>query len=108
MKNYARMYLQENKWIVLFMTILFLTGIIFGAILVNSMSFVQKEEVYFHLQQYFMLVKENEPFDYGELFRRSYFTHAKYLFILFILGLTIIGLPIIWVLLFMKGLIVGF
>lgn len=108
MKTIFRNYIRANKWIVLFMSILFLTGVVFGAIIVNSMSFVQKEDVFFHLQQYFTLVKENKEIDHWELFRRSYFFHVKYLFILFILGMTIIGLPIIWVLLFMKGLIVGF
>src|SRR5699024_12217023 len=32
----------------------------------------------------------------------------KYLILLFILGLTIIGLPAIWILIFSKGLVIGF
>src|SRR5690606_4529411 len=34
--------------------------------------------------------------------------HAKYLIILFLLGLSVIGLPLVWVLLYVKGLVIGF
>src|SRR5690625_5989422 len=40
--------------------------------------------------------------------KRCFIYHLNYLLLLFILGLTIIGLPIIWVLIFIKGLVVGF
>src|SRR5699024_765910 len=41
-------------------------------------------------------------------FNSSLFYHMKYLLLLFILGLSVIGLPVVWILLFFKGLVVGF
>lgn len=47
MYNYralAANHVKTHATIYLFMIILFLTGIVFGAIIVNSMNFVQKQD----------------------------------------------------------------
>ncbi|WP_405101315.1 stage II sporulation protein M [Oceanobacillus sp. FSL H7-0719] len=100
LKNYSIIYL--------FMIILFLSGIIFGAVIVNSMNFVQKEDLFFYLERFFNYTIEEQAVDKFTLFKESFFFHLKYLALLFVLGLSIIGLPIIWILLFIKGLVVGF
>src|SRR5690625_6911377 len=38
----------------------------------------------------------------------SFLLHVKGLLLLFTLGLTVIGLPLVWILIFMKGLAIGF
>lgn len=101
-------HVKENMTIYVFMTILFLTGIIFGAITVNSMSFIQKQDLFFHLDRYFTQLNGEETIASKDILKRSFFFHLKYLFILFILGLTIIGLPVVWAMIFIKGLVVGF
>lgn len=108
MKEWIRSFVIENKFLLFFMTVLFMTGIIFGAILVNSMSFIQKQEVFFQLEQYFTLMKESATVQHGDVLKRSFFFHMKYLFILCVLGMTIIGIPVIFMLIFIKGLVVGF
>lgn len=90
------------------MIILFLTGIIFGAIIVNSMNFVQKQDLYFYLERYFGQIVSGEKIENMTILMSSFFYHAKYLLLLFVLGLSVIGLPVVWVLLFLKGLVVGF
>ncbi len=40
-------HVREHATIYIFMTILFLTGIIFGAVIVNSMNFIQKQDLFF-------------------------------------------------------------
>ncbi|ASN05452.1 stage II sporulation protein M [Virgibacillus necropolis] len=99
-KKYATIYL--------FMLVLFLTGVIFGAVIVNSMNFVQKQDLFFYLERFFEKIAGSQEIDNGEIMKDSFFYHAKYLLLLFILGLSVIGLPIVWVLLFLKGLVVGF
>lgn len=90
------------------MTILFLTGIVFGAVIVNSMNFIQKQDLYFHLERYFHQLINGQLIPNKDIFIKSFFHHAKMLFLLFFLGLSVIGLPIVWVLIFIKGLVVGF
>lgn len=99
-KKYATIYL--------FMLVLFLTGVIFGAVIVNSMGFVQKQDLFFYLEQFFEKIAGSKEIENGEILTSSFFYHAKYLLLLFILGLSVIGLPIVWILLFLKGLVVGF
>jgi len=110
------MYIQQSIWahmkqhmmIYLFMVILFITGIIFGAITVNSMTFIQKQDLFFHLDKYFMQVNTEEAIYSKDILKRSFFFHVKYLCLLFLLGITIIGIPAVWLLIFIKGVVIGF
>src|SRR5690625_6484851 len=86
-----------------FIIFLFLTGIIFGAFIVNSMNFIQKQDLFFHLEQFFGQIATQKIMTHSDIFKQSFFYHLKYLLFLFILGISIIGLPLIWILLFLKG-----
>lgn len=101
-------HLKEHVTIYLFMIILFLTGIIFGAIIVNSMNFVQKQDLFFYLERFFTQIVEGQSIEKTLILRDAFLYHTKYLIILFLLGLSVIGLPLVWVLLYVKGLVVGF
>src|SRR5690625_2855557 len=101
-------HLQQHGTIYIFMIGLFLMGIIFGSVIVNSMNFIQKEDLYFYLSQFFeQIVDESAP-SFGAIFKNSYFFHLKYLLLIYVLGLSIIGLPLVWILVFLKGLFIGF
>ncbi|SHF58530.1 stage II sporulation protein M [Ornithinibacillus halophilus] len=101
-------HFNEHATIYIFMIILFLTGIIFGAILVNSMSFAQKQDLIFYLERFFGRISNEQSIDKVTILKDSFLYHIKFLLILFLLGLSVIGLPVVWVLLFIKGLVVGF
>ncbi|MFA1821614.1 stage II sporulation protein M [Virgibacillus oceani] len=101
-------HIKEHSTIYIFMTILFLTGIIFGAILVNSMNFVQKQDLFFYLEQFFGQITDNQTMESHAILKDSFLFHIKYLVLIFVLGLSVIGLPFVWILLFIKGLVVGF
>ena len=47
------MHIREHSSIYLFVIVLFLMGVIFGAVVVNSLSFTQKEDLYYYLSQFF-------------------------------------------------------
>lgn len=107
-KSQITNHLREHVTIYLFMIILFLTGVIFGAIIVNSMNFIQKQDLFFYLERYFGQITTVEPIENKTILMSSFLFHVKYLLLLFVLGLTVIGLPIVLILLFAKGLVVGF
>src|SRR5699024_7462530 len=96
-------HIKEHMTIYVFMVILFLTGIIFGAIIVNSMNFVQKQDLFFYVDRFFGQIIDHRAIAQQEIFKSSLFYHMKYLLLLFILGLSVVG-----ILLFFKGLVVGF
>ncbi|QGH34852.1 stage II sporulation protein M [Gracilibacillus salitolerans] len=94
--------------IYIFTIILFITGIIFGAIIVNSMTFIQKQDLFFYLERFFLGFLQDGDISKQSLFKNAAFYHIQFLSLLFFLGLAVIGLPIIWVLLFVKGVAIGF
>lgn len=111
MKIYRKLiheHMRENMTVYLFISTLLIIGIIFGAIIVNSMNFIQKQELYFHLEQFFRQINLEEAANRNDIFIKSFYFHLKYLTLLFFLGLTIIGMPFIWILIFLKGLVIGF
>ncbi|MDQ0205770.1 stage II sporulation protein M [Alkalicoccobacillus murimartini] len=101
-------HVEENKTIYLFTTVLFLIGIVFGAIIVNSLNLTQKNDLYMYLSQFFVQVQDGRIAGSKEIFSQSYAHYGKYFALMWILGLSLIGLPIILVLLFLKGVVVGF
>lgn len=107
-QNVVATHFREHSSIYLFVVVLFLMGVIFGAIVVNSLSFTQKEDLYYYLSQFFSQVSNEEVAAANDLFRQSFFHNMKFIGLMCILGISIIGLPIILILLFMKGMVIGF
>lgn len=101
-------HIQENSSLYIFVSVLLLMGVIFGAILVNSLQVNQKQDLSFYLSRFFGQVSNGEFAVASEMFRESYFAQLKYIGFIWILGISIIGLPLIFILLFFKGVVVGF
>ncbi len=107
-QNVAANYFREHSSIFLFVVILFLMGVIFGAVVVNSLSFTQKEDLFSYLSQFFGQVSDGKVAAANDLFRQSFFHNSKFIGLMWVLGISIIGLPVILILLFIKGMVVGF
>ncbi|MFS0751514.1 stage II sporulation protein M [Oceanobacillus sp. 1P07AA] len=102
-------HFKQHATIYIFMTILFLTGIVFGAVIVNSMDVVQKQDLFFYLERFFIqTTEEGSTLNNRDILWQSFFYHIKYLGLMFIFALSVIGLPIVWILIFIKGMVVGF
>src|SRR5690625_3119750 len=107
-RSQLHQHFQEYATIYIFMIILFLNCIVFGAIIVNSMSFMQKQDLFFYLERFFNQITADQQVEGKSIFVSSFFYHIRYLLLLCLLGLSVIGLPLVWILLFLKGLVVGF
>ncbi|QXE00336.1 stage II sporulation protein M [Terribacillus sp. DMT04] len=101
-------HVRQHATSYLFMLVLFLIGIVFGAIVVNSMNFTQKEDLFYYLERFFSQLQQGQTMSKQEILQSSFLSHIKFLLFLYVLGLSIIGIPIIWMLLFSKGLMMGF
>ncbi|MGG0716616.1 stage II sporulation protein M [Robertmurraya massiliosenegalensis] len=101
-------HFREHSSIYLFVVVLFLMGVIFGAIVVNSLSLTQKEDLFYYLSQFFGQVSDGKVAEPYDLLLQSFFHNSKFVGLMWILGVSIIGLPVILVLLFIKGMVVGF
>ncbi|RWZ60197.1 stage II sporulation protein M [Halobacillus fulvus] len=101
--------LKAHTNLLVFIFVLFIMGMVFGAIIVNSMNFVQKQDLFFYLSQFFEQSLTPGGGSRGAaLWKDSILYHLKYMILLFLLGISVIGMPVITVLLFIKGLVIGF
>ncbi|MGA9288099.1 MAG: stage II sporulation protein M [Anaerobacillus sp.] len=107
-KQVISAHLSDHLSIYTFIAVLFLMGIVFGAVIVNSLSLTQKEELTVYLSRFFGQVSEGQFATSSEMFHQSLTHYVKYISLMWLLGLTIIGLPIVLIMLFLKGIVVGF
>jgi stage II sporulation protein M len=107
-QNVVATHFREHSSIYLFIIVLFLMGVIFGAVVVNSLSFTQKEDLFYYLSQFFGEVSNGKIANSDELFLQSFLHNSKYVGLMVLLGISIIGLPVILIILFLKGIVVGF
>ncbi|MBP1933535.1 stage II sporulation protein M [Ammoniphilus resinae] len=102
------LHVKENISLYLFTIVLFTMGVCFGAVIVNSLEQQQKHDLMNYLGQFFTEFKQGTNVDPQTAFQQSFGQYIKYVGFMWILGLSIIGLPIILIMVFLKGLVVGF
>lgn len=83
-------------------------GVICGAIIVNSLSFTQKEDLLYYISKFFGQVADGEIATSHQILIGSISHNIKYIGMIWVLGVSIIGLPLILLLLFLKGTVIGF
>ncbi|CAJ1002936.1 MULTISPECIES: stage II sporulation protein M [Bacillales] len=101
-------YAREHQSLYWFTIVLFAMGIIFGAVIVNSLPLSQRQELFGFLQYFFNTLGSQGIPEPTAHFQQAFGHYAKTVGILWMLGLSIIGLPMILLLLFLKGVVVGF
>ncbi|WP_158735241.1 stage II sporulation protein M [Alteribacillus sp. YIM 98480] len=91
-----------------FSLILLFMGVIFGAVLVNSLSLPLKNDLYYYLQQFLTQFESGTDITARQIFLQSISHHAGYIGLMWVLGLSVAGVPFILILLFLKGVVSGF
>ena len=101
-------HIRENSSMYTFIAVLFLMGVICGSVIVNSLSFSQKEDLLYYLTRFFGQVENQSIADSAQLLKGSIMHNLQFIGLIWILGISIIGLPLILLLLFLKGVVIGF
>lgn len=101
-------HFQANRPIYFFMTGLFGMGLLFGAIIVNALPANIKSDLGTYLTHFFKEMSVGQNLSPDLIFSERTGYYIKYVIFLWILGFTIIGLPILFVLIFLKGFVMGF
>lgn len=96
---------NSNRYFFLFMA--FVIGIAAGAFTVNGLSAMQREELNNYFQGFLQLL-DNQPVNSEELLKISLIENAKLVLILWLLGVSIIGIPFIFVVMGIRGFVTGF
>ncbi|TCS84074.1 stage II sporulation protein M [Tepidibacillus fermentans] len=103
-------YVKQHFSLYIFTIILFIMGVIYGSLIIQSLSSNQKQEMIGYLSQFFHGLTSNGDavFSTKVALKQVIFEHLKYLGMIWFLGLSIIGMPLILILIFMKGFVIGF
>lgn len=91
-----------------FVSVLFVVGVIFGALMVNALTLEQQQELAQDVDQYVQLMNDGIGSGAAHSFWDRFFFHSKWLLLLWLLGITVVGIPGVLALNFLKGALVGF
>lgn len=108
LNNNVYSYMRDNSALYIFSTVLFIMGVVYGSLIIKSLSYNQEQELINYLSDFFYNISIGEWQNSKVAFQQILFDDVKYLLLIWFLGLSIIGMPIIFLIIFMKGLVVGF
>jgi len=107
-KSPLGLYLKDHLPLYLFVFVLFGTGVVFGAVMVNALTLEQKQQLAQHMSYFFSTVEQGGGFNEAQSFEQALSLNLKWIVLIWLLGLSIVGLPLIFALDFLKGVLVGF
>jgi len=101
-----RQHLEEHFVSYFFVLVLFAVGVIFGAIAVKALTFSQKQDLLAFLQQFFassMVVPNGSA-----VFLQTLTANLQLAGLIWLMGLVVFGLPLVIILVFLQGFVLGF
>ncbi|MGE5560083.1 MAG: stage II sporulation protein M [Chloroflexota bacterium] len=102
-------YLRANTGVYVFCIVIFTVGACFGALAIRALSAVQKAELIDYLQVFLRgLANTGEPVAGAAVLQQALATHWKTAGFIWLLGLTVIGLPAVALVVFTRGFVIGF
>lgn len=90
----------------LFVGVLIAVGAVFGALVVNALSLEQQQNLSDELSAYLGGNAATAPA--ADIFRDRFFFHLKWLALIWVLGISVVGSPLVLALDFLKGVLIGF
>jgi stage II sporulation protein M len=97
----------KGQRIYLFLLIIFIIGVIFGSIFITILSDTDKSTVTTQITSFFDQIQSNK-IDYLGALKNSATSNLIYIVVIWLLGISVIGIPIIILMMFLKGFIIGF
>lgn len=102
-------YSRRRVFIYAFLVVVFIMGAVAGSIAVHTLSEQQKEELLTYLQGFFRSLGADANVTPEAVVRHSLFDNvAKTVGLVWLLGLSIIGVPLIVAIVFLRGFMLGF
>lgn len=99
---------KDQTMLYVFVGVLFLVGVLFGALMVNALSLEQQQDMARYLNHFFVNVQDSGEGAGSSSYWSIAALHLKWIGLIWILGLSVIGLPGILILDFLKGVLIGF
>lgn len=100
-------HIKENKCTYLSLFLFYIVGVLLGAAAINDLDFQQKNEMTEYFNGFLKLLNSNEV-NKISLFKISLLDNLKIIILFWLLGFTVIGIPIYYIIIGMRGFITGF
>ena len=107
-KNIILENIMENARSYLILLVIFFIGIILGVIFVNNAKEAQSLQISSYINNFVESVKENYQISRSKLLMKSILNNLYITIILWFLGSTVIGFPLIYVVIGYKGYSIGY
>lgn len=105
--NYKKELSKKNS-ILLVIFIIFLIGLIFGSIYITILDDIEKTKILKEVNNFFISIDKLEFADKLSIFKNTLISNLLYFVFMWLLGLSVIGIPVIIIMIFFKSFILGF
>ncbi|QZY56823.1 stage II sporulation protein M [Crassaminicella profunda] len=106
-RTIAFKHIQGNGILYFFVCMFFIIGISSGAFTVKALADYQKQELISYMRDFFHILS-NKPIDASSVLKQSLMNNLQTAALIWVLGITVIGMPLILLLVAIRGLIIGF
>ncbi len=105
--NVIKDHIKDNKFTYLSLFLFYILGIVLGAMSVNDMDYQQKDEMANFFSGFLKLL-DNSNVNQITIFKMSLLDNLKIIVIFWLMGFTIIGFPLYYIAIGMRGFSTGF
>ena len=106
--NYLTETIKKERSLLIFTTIIFIIGIVVGSLFINLITKDDKNLLISQVELFFNSIKKLNNSVFGiNIFLKELLDNGLQLFIIFVLGISMIGIPAVIVILFFKGFMLG-
>ena len=101
-------HINNNIMEYIVMIIIFFIGIILGTMYINKTDFTQKQEISSYVNDFIGDIQNGSNIDSNKLLKTSICNNLLITILLWISGLTVIGMPIVYLIVSIKGFCMGY
>lgn len=101
-------YIKNNLREIAIITIVFFIGLVFGIIFVNNSGIEQANEISSYINEFVNSLRNNMQIDKAELLKDALISNFLLALILWFVGSTVIGIPIVYGTIAYKGFCLGY
>ena len=107
-KEFVLRHIYENFKLYLIVIIIFIIGIVAGVIFINNTTGDQATEIQNYITEFINLLKQDYHIDTGLLLKKSLSDNFILIITMWLLGSTVIGIPIVMGIVLFRGFCIGY
>lgn len=104
----VKRHIVNNKKEYITISIIFFIGIVLGVMLINQVSENNGKQIQEYLSQFIQAIKTDYKIDESLVFKNAMISNAIFAIILWLMGSTVVGIPIVYAFIAGKGLSIGY